>query len=100
MEGLPDTTIPIVLSYLKRTMHINRCACISKEWASCARQRLIEVKAKAARAKAQVRQCERSLIPFLVHRSLQCVLSNFLWLHWASQKYTMKQVISNQILSN
>lgn len=55
MEGLPDFSIPIVLSFL-RSRDICRCSCVAKDWASCAQERMIEMKEEAARARAQVVQ--------------------------------------------
>lgn len=58
MEGLPDFSIPTVLSFLRLT-DICRCACIAKEWSHYAQQRRIEMKEESARTRAQVHQWDQ-----------------------------------------
>lgn len=52
MNGLPDLTIPAILSFLG-VKEIHRCACISKQWTFSARQTLIEIKQKAVEKRAK-----------------------------------------------
>lgn len=52
MDGLPDTIIHIIVPFLD-TRHLCKCACISKDWASCAQQRRNQAKKNAARVRGQ-----------------------------------------------
>lgn len=77
MEGLPDSIIPIVFSFL-RTRDTCRCACVAKEWQSCAQQRMIDIKENAARGRTQVH--EYGLLIFLLFGMYQATglqLHNF-----------------------
>lgn len=53
MEGLPDFTIPAILSFLG-VRDACRCACIAKSWASPAQLKLVKMKEESAKARAQV----------------------------------------------
>lgn len=61
IDGLPDLTVPIVLSFLG-IKDLCRCSCIAREWASCVEIRRIRIKKNAAISRAQVHHILFSLL--------------------------------------
>lgn len=53
MDELPGFAVPTVFSFLDRRQ-TRRCACVSKEWKVCARNRIAEIRKQAAETRAQV----------------------------------------------
>lgn len=53
MDGLPDYTIPTVVSFLG-IKQLHRCACISKKWKQNVQERKLEIRKEARKKRAQV----------------------------------------------
>lgn len=63
MEGLPYFIVPNIIAFMD-VRELCRCACVDREWASCARRRWSRIRENAVKKRSQVWECNANAFTY------------------------------------